>query len=329
MNRRFVLLYPIILIVILSGFSIFQAAGSKEQIISIVYVGEKGDESYLERAFQGLYQAQEDFHITIREIQWNNSEPVDPVTDAKNVKSDAVIIMGDIMNGYEQQMTSQYPNIPVIIIDGSRISGPEIKSISFSMYGASYLSGILAANQTKTGKIGVIAGVDAPVLRGFTDGFVDGANQENPNVQVNISYIADDYSGFSMPERAGKLTSEMYKNGTDIIYQVAGASGTGVIDTANTLPGMFIIGSDSDQSVLAPETVLASAIKNLDSVIYHEVEDVSSGSFVAGSNITGLADEGSTLVLNPGFENLSPLTENRKTEAITKEAEYLASHPFI
>lgn len=40
---------------------------------------------------------------------------------------------------------------------------PGIKTASFSMYGASYLAGRLAADQTKTGQIAVIAGRKAQV----------------------------------------------------------------------------------------------------------------------------------------------------------------------
>jgi basic membrane protein A len=327
MKRRFSLIPVSLLIIAGSVLICSQAAAVGEKGVSMVYVGDKGDSSYLEQAYLGLDRAQNDFTFSVRDIRWNITAPLDPVTDPNGTRSDAVIIMGDIMNGYEKEVTSRYPDVPVIIIDGGQVPGTATKSVYFSMYGVSYLAGVLAANRTKTGTIGIIAGVDAPVLRGFTDGFTDGAYQENPEVKVAISYLADDYSGFSMPEKAGEVTSGMYRNGTDVIYQIAGSSGTGVISTAKTLPGMIVFGSDSDQSGLAPGTVVASAVKNLDSVIYSEMKDVFSGSFSPGSTITGLENEGSALILNPGFGNLSSLVEKRRPDAIQKEKRYLASHP--
>ncbi len=300
----------------------------EKKTISMVYMGDKGDFSYLQRAFQGLDRAQENLSFSVRDILWNATAPVDPVTASDGTRSDAVIIMGAIMNGYEQNLTRQYPDTPIILIDGGAVPGLEAKSWYFSMYGTSYLAGVLAADQSKTGKVGIIAGVDAPVLRGFSDGFIDGAHAENPDVQVSISYIADNYSGFSMPERAGVLTREMEQNGTDIIYQIAGSSGVGVIRTAETLPGLLIIGSDADQSGLAPQTVLASAVKNLDSVIYGEMQDLCSGSFTPGELITGLSEGGSSLIINPRFENRSAVIEKRISEAWEKEREYLALHPL-
>lgn len=86
---------------------------------------------------------------------------------------------------------------------------------------------------------------------------------------------------------------------------------------------MFIIGSDSDQSGLAPGTVMASAVKNLDSVIYEEMKDVFSGTYTAGTKTTDLKENGSFLVLSPRFDTLSLVVETRIQDAMEKEKEYL------
>jgi len=307
-------------------FLILSGSGSEITVVSMVYVGEKSDYSYLSQAFFGLEKAREDFNIGVREITWNSSVPEDPVIDSHGNRSSMVFIMGNIMNGYEQNISRQYPDVPLVMIDGSEVSGTTSKSIFFSMYGASYLAGVLAANKTKTGNLGIIAGVDAPVIRGFSDGFLDGAKAERPDVNVTISYIADDYSGFSMPEKAGEITHEMYANNTDVIYGVAGGSGLGIINSARNLSGLYIIATDADQSGLAPETVIASAIKSLDTVVYDEIERYVSGSFSPSSDVRSLADSGSSLVSNPLFENISSFIEIRNNEAIEKEKNYFLSH---
>ncbi len=328
MNLRFGCIVSIMLLILVTGLALFPAAAAEEKMVSMVYTGEIADHGYIQHALNGVNRAQEEFSFTIHDIPWNSSAPCDPVTDTDGTRSDAVIIMGAFMNGYQQEIVDRNPEVPIILIDGGNLTGPEAKSIYFSMYGASYLAGILAANQTKTGKLGIIIGFDMPTLRGFTDGFTDGAHRVNPDAEVTISYIADDYSGFSMPEQAGVLAEGMYRNGTDIIFPVAGSSGLGVISTAKTLPGLYVIGVDADQSDLAPDTILASAVKNLDPVIYNELGAVFNGSYIPGSVVTGLEDGGTSLILNPRFEHLSPLVESRIPEATEKEKEYLATHPL-
>ncbi|PWR76298.1 BMP family ABC transporter substrate-binding protein [Methanospirillum stamsii] len=306
----------------LSIFIIFPVSGSDPTIVSMVYVGDKGDYSYLSKAFSGLEKARDGFNLTVREILWNSSAPEDPVIDRAGNRSSMVLVMGDIMNGYEQEISQINPDVPVVMIDGPEILDSSVKSISFSMYGASYLAGVLAANQTTTGNVGVIAGVNAPVIQSFTEGFQDGVRAEDPDVNVTISYIADDYSGFSMPEKAGEITREMYRNNTDVIYAVSGGSGLGIISTAQNLSGLFIIATDADQSGLASDTVIASAVKSLDTVVYNEIEECVSGKFSPGSEALSLVDEGTSLVPNIRFENVSSLIDVRINEAIEKEKIY-------
>lgn len=322
-------LFTIVILITLSCIICTTAAGDKEPVITLVYVGEISDNSYLAQAMLGITRGQEDFHFNIRKIQWDKSSPVDPVKDEDGTCSCMVLIMGDIMNGDEYTYSREYSGIPFVIIDGLDLSGPAVSSVSFSMYGTSYLAGVLAANQTKTGKIGIIAGVDAPVLRGFTDGFVDGAYAENPEAKVNISYLAEDYTGFFMPERAGDITRDMHRNGTDVIYQIAGGSGLGVIETAHDLSDLLVIGSDSDQSVLAPDTVMASAIKRVDLVLYEKIQSVFSDTYKPGSEIIGLKDNATSLLLNPRFNSHASLIRSRMMEAVEKENRYSGAYTII
>jgi len=305
-----------------SGFFIFQEINHRP-VVTIVYIGEKGDLGYLDQAFLGLTRAVEDMQISTREIVWNESAEIDPVTDKEGVRADMVLMLGDAMAGYAERTSHNYPQVPVVIIDAGPVQGPHIRSVSFSMYGASYLAGILAANQTKTGKIGVIAGKDAPVISRFTDGFIDGAHREDQDVLVTITYLANDDTGFTMPEKAGLVAEDMYHNGTDVIFTVAGGSGPGAISAAKNLTGLYIIGVDSDQSELAPEIILGSVVKNLDAVVYREVQRGLNGSFVPGYEETGLFSNGSSLVQNPVFSNLSSLIESWTGQATEMEEDYL------
>lgn len=197
---------------------------------------------------------------------------------------------------------------------------PGIKTASFSMYGASYLAGRLAADQTKTGQIAVIAGRKAQVIDSFTDGFVKGAADEDPMVLVNITYIADDNSGYQQPEKGATIAEDMHQNGTDIIFTVAGESGgLGAISTAKKLPDLKIIGVDSDQSYLGPGVVIASVVKNLDMVVYHELSEALSGRFTPGLVVYNLSTGGASVAINPRFHDISGIIENRMKEAVSQE----------
>ncbi|MDD1724707.1 MAG: ABC transporter substrate-binding protein, partial [Methanospirillum sp.] len=133
--------------------------------VTLVYSGEKGDFGYVDQAYLGLIRAREDLPLITREV--NGSDPgtdLDPVTDKAGNKADLVIFLGGLMNEYVQQVSKRYPDIPLVIVDAGEGRVKNTRSVDLPMYGASYLAGILASNQTKTGKIAVIAGMNNPVI---------------------------------------------------------------------------------------------------------------------------------------------------------------------
>ena len=56
--------------------------------------------------------------------------------------------------------------------------------------------------------------------------------------------------------------------------------------------GIYAIGVDSNQDYVAPGTVLTSMIKNVDEAVFAAVKDVKEGTFKAGLNRFGVANNG-------------------------------------
>ena len=80
-------------------------------------------------------------------------------------------------------------------------------------------------------------------------------------------------------------------NGADIVFQAAGATGLGVIEACQEA-GVYAIGVDSDQSSIAPSTVLTSAMKRVDNAVYNAVEELMDGSLEGGVQSFDLAAGG-------------------------------------
>jgi len=114
----------------------------------------------------------------------------------------------------------------------------------------------------------------------------------------------------------------MHQNGTDIIFTVAGESGLGAISAAKQFSDLRIIGVDSDQSYLGPGVVMASVVKNLESVVYREIKGALEGSYSPGLEVNNLANNGSSLAINPRFRDVSTVVESYTDEAIRQEEAY-------
>ncbi|MEL6269652.1 MAG: BMP family ABC transporter substrate-binding protein [Chloroflexota bacterium] len=92
----------------------------------------------------------------------------------------------------------------------------------------------------------------------------------------------------------------MYDEDVDIIYQVAGRSGEGVLEAASET-GNFAIGVDSNQDDLFPGTIILSAMKRVDNAVYAFVESVVNDTYSPGETRVGLAEGSAGLSWDVGI----------------------------
>ncbi len=67
------------------------SAGKERATVTVVYIGEKEDFSFLDSSFRGLCRAQDEFGFDIREIQLQDSPGADPVVSSEGVRSELVL----------------------------------------------------------------------------------------------------------------------------------------------------------------------------------------------------------------------------------------------
>jgi len=160
--------------------------------------------------------------------------------------------------------------------------------VTFKDQESAYLVGYIAGKMTKTNQVGFIGGMDTPVIHKFLYGYLAGVKKANPNAEVNRQYLGS----FTDIDQAREMAKQMYENNVDIIFQAAGGAGDGIIEAA-VIAGKYVIGVDKDQSCLAPENVLTSAMKRMDNAAYNLVKALIAGKFPGGTNVVyGLQENG-------------------------------------
>ncbi len=134
-----------------------------------------------------------------------------------------------------------------------------------------YVGGVLAANMSESGVIGVVGPVEAGDAKLYIDGFVAGAKATNPDVTVNVSYTGS----FGDTALAAEAANTHIQAGADVLtgsaQQVVGA--IGVAKEA----GVPWIGTQSDQSGLAPDIVAASQLYKWDGVFLDIIQKHQAG----------------------------------------------------
>ena len=188
-----------------------------------------------------------------------------------------------------EKLAVDYPDVNWVIMNQTR-KGANVASVVFAEHQGSFLAGGLAAQVTtdtsikginKEAIIGVIGGVKAPGIDKFIVGYIQGAKAINPDIEVKVAYA----ESFGDPAKGQQLAKAMFSAGADIVYQVAGGTGIGIIEAAKA-EGKYAIGVDTDQDGMAPGNVLTSMVKRVDVAMESIIKEYAAGKFPGGKTIS-------------------------------------------
>ena len=301
---------------------------NEKGVVWIFYPTVKGDHSFADAAYTGLYSAYEEENFIKREFSLNDAPETDKIFTSGSFteKPNLVITIGYEFDEYTAKWAENNPDISFIGVEQSERDLSNHAVRTFMPYGGSFLAGVLAAEMTETDNIGIIAGTDAGVIRPFTDGFKAGAYAYDPYVYTSVSYLSAGFEGFSMPDKAEETANRMFDSGVDVIIMLAGSSNSGIVNSAVKYGGVHLIGEDVDQSYLAPGVVAASVVKNISGAVKSGINRTLAGDFESGSIIYSMSNDGTGLLISDGFSGkYSELAEKWKNAAETEERKYMVS----
>jgi basic membrane protein A len=270
----------------------------------------RGD-SFTDAALAGLEAAKQRGALTVVERLPTRPEDYGPTVDALAAeKPDLIIGVGFLYAEPFRVATASHPETRFLLLDAELPSAPNLRSVTFRGDEGSFLAGVAAAAESKRNAVGFIGGMNMPTIQGFECGYEGGirwaAKELNRVVRGTSVYIGATPEAFSRPAEAAELSRTMVaRQGVDVLFAAAGASGIGVIETARAL-NVKAIGVDVDQSSLAPAIVITSMRKRLDRAVEQAIADVRARSFRGGAVVMSLANAGVDLVL-PGL--LTPATQ--------------------
>lgn len=149
-----------------------------------------------------------------------------------------------------------------------------------------YVNGVLAASLSDSGVIGVVGPVEAGDAKLYIDGFVAGAMAANPDGQVNVSYTGS----FGDTALAAEAANTHIQAGADVLtgsaQQVVGAIGIASEE------GVLWLGTQSDQSPIDPDVVVASQLYNWDGVLSDIINKHQAGEYGGSAYALTLANGG-------------------------------------
>lgn len=188
---------------------------------------------------------------------------------------------------------------------------PNYQGIVFAEEQAGYLAGIVAASISETGTIGAVGGTNVPPVVAYNAGYVAGAQSVNPDIEALYQETNPDPSkGFNDPATGKAIAQQFIGQGADVLFQIAGLTGQGVLEAACDA-GIYGIGVDVDQVETLPnlsQCIVTSAEKKLKDTVQAVVESVGTGTFQAGTVPYNAASTPPAVGLSPYHEFTSLIT---------------------
>ena len=331
MAKRFSLLLSLILSIALFPTAPVSAAPEKPKIGIIYDVGGRGDKAINDAAAAGIDSAKKKFQLSnfdVRElvttgIDFDRENRIEFLVKAQY---DLVIGVGPSFNEAMIYMSEKYPESQFAVIASSGVESINVSCMAFDLNQGSFLAGVMAALNSKTGKVGYLG---------------DSLNPSNlvnlKNFRAGVKYAGLKTKVFAAKSAASAEAeiAKLSSQGGDVIFVNWTRNGS-VLTAANKLAKakktIKIIGVRPDQFFIATKSAQKfligyvnqrydSAIDDLFSVALSGralTEEVDGGDGVFGRNYT-LSNRGIDLISISANTASKSAVSRAKSEIISKK----------
>jgi len=290
---------------------------------AVVYdLGGKFDKSFNEGAYNGALRFKKESGVDFRDLEIQNEAQREQVLRkfAKDGFS-PIMMTGFAWETALKKVAPEFANTKFAIIDDV-VDLPNVQSITFKEHEGSFVVGVIAAETSKTGKVGFVGGMDIPLISKFGCGYAQGVKYASSGkAEVFANMTGTTPAAWNDPVKGGELAKSQMDRGADIVYAAAGATGQGVLKAAADA-GKFGIGVDSNQNGLFPGKVLTSMLKHVDVATYKSFMDAKNGAWKPGVEVLGLKEGGVDYAVDEW--NKSILTPEVKAAADAAKADIIS-----
>ena len=214
------------------------------------------------------------------------------------------IIFGDAFGNEDpvRAVARDYPDIAFVFGSGGGPAEPNFSVFDNWIHEPAYLAGMLAGGITKTNVLGVVGGMPVPEVNRIVNAFIAGAQKQNPAVEVKVTFI----NSWFDPAAAKEAALAQVDAKADVLF----AERAGVIEAAQE-KGLVAIGNMSDQSAIAPDTVLTSCVWSMVPTVDYVLKQVAGGTYSA-------QDLKDFSMMGKGGASLAPVNDKLATPELIK-----------
>lgn len=275
------------------------AAQTKQLKVGLILPGPITDGTFNSTAYKGIKAAEKKYNIKVS-IQENVSIAAGEAALLNYARDgyDVIIVHGFQFAEPATKIHKQFPKTWFIVNTAKVAEAPNLASFDNRWGDAGYVAGAVGAIVTKTGVIGQIGGIPVPVIQEFVEGFERGAKRMKPDIKVLSAYVGS----FSDIAKAKEITASMIERKADVVTSIGNEIVMGTIQAAKDAR-VLAIGNAFDSAALAPDTIVTTALVNLDTNIDLAIAKVIDGSIKPQNYLLGFNEGGLGLAPYYKFED--------------------------
>ncbi len=249
------------------------------------------EEPWVNQIHEALLKAKEEMGV---EYKWAESVPsADYARVLREFARDGyTMITGDAFAAEDitRRVAKEFPKVAFVFGSGQGPADPNFSVYDNWIHEPAYLSGMIAGMMTKSNVIGSVAAMDIPEVDRLVNAYCAGAKDANKDVKCKVTFIGS----FFDPPKAKEAALAQIAAGVDAIY----AERFGVVEAAKE-KGVIAFSNMSDQSSLAPDTVVTGPVWDMWPTIQVAIKQVEAGVYTA-------QDYGTFSTMAKGGASLAP-----------------------
>lgn len=286
--------------------------------VAVVLPGTINDAGWSAAAYEGVLLIQEEMGA---EIAYNENTAVSDYDEIFTVYGssgyDIVFAHGAQFADSVLRIAPDFPDTQYCLTSCDFEQSPNVSSVQNPNGEYGFLIGAVAAIVSETDVVGVVGGMEIPSITNSVIGYEAGAKYINPDIDVRSTYTGNFEDANSFKE----ISKAMIEGGADVLFHNGGNGGNGLIEAAQDA-GVYALGCIGDQAAMAPDTIVTSAVVDLQKSFLAYAMMTQESGFEAGNFKMGMKD--GAIYLAPYYEMDKVLSDEQKSEIETIVSQMLS-----
>jgi len=222
---------------------------------------EKGnDYGWNQQGVEAAEQVASDLGVEVEVADGAGYEDVSPILRELSTTGGAEFVVAQA-SGYNTTApdVAAQTGVPALVWDNPEANQPGISANAgtASQEGA-YLAGVLAAETSESGHLGIVISADDTNWNKQAGGFVAGARSVDEGIEISLAQIGQ--AGYADTAGGRRVTQAVIADGADVVFGMGDGSSFGMLQAVEAADGVTFIDVIGDKTSIDDQGVLLSSV---------------------------------------------------------------------